>query len=108
MPLGCFFGNNKQNMRHVDINENRSYFQYAQAITKSVQSHVTPTCPRLMLAAVTYLIRDGKIKEILEGLGVSERITLSNLGNCDSIVKINTGSVKLVGQYFSVSMREGF
>ena len=108
VPLGCFVGNNKQNMRPVDISENRRYFQYAKAITKSVQSQISPTFPRLMLAAVSYLIRDGKIKEMFEGLGMSEMITLSNLGNCDSIVKINTGSVKLVGHYFSVSMREGF
>ena len=105
MPLGCFVTNNKQSMRPVDINENKRYFQYAQVITKSVQSRITPTFPPSFFAKVAYCIRNGKMNEMLKEVG--EFISLSNLGNCDSIVKMNTGSVKLVGQYFSGLIEKG-
>ena len=107
MPLGNYVTINKQSMRPVDIKENRRYFQYAKDITKSVQRQITPTYPPFMLAGLAYLIRNGIINEMCEGHVIPEIMNLSNLGNCDSIVKMNTGSVKLVGQYFSVSIREG-
>ena len=101
MPLGCFLSINEQNMRPTDINES---IRYAQVITKSLKSQITPTYPLSSLAIVAYLLRNDLISEIFDGIGMPEMINLSNLGNCEIV---DTGNVKLVDHYYSMPLRHG-
>ena len=108
LPLGVFVNYNYQNVQPVDVISEKKFFRNVQCINGIVKSHNVSKGPgKAILGGAAFLLRNELVGNLHDKFGFPEMIYLSNVGNCDSMVKSNSGDIKLVGQYFNIAIREG-
>lgn len=108
MPLGCYVSAELTNIPdHFDVSEKKRFLAYASQLCKTVSKANKAPSNLSLYSVMAYVIELNKMKELVKAIG--DAAGLSNLARIDDmVISEDDDAVKLVGQYFTVSMLQPF